>query len=135
VTEANRLENARLEWERALVCRREAEGLRDLALWNGSISRAYYAMFHMARSLLMTAGVEVRSHGGLLGELGLHLVQPGLFPAEQARTLGRLQRMRADADYLVSLGFTDADAETALRLVDEFSRPAVAYLRSRGLSL
>lgn len=83
----------------------------------------------------MTAGVEVRSHGGLLGELGLHLVQPGFFPVEEARTLGRLQRLRADADYLVSLGFSEADAETALRLVDEFSRPAAAHLRSRGVAL
>ena len=83
---------------------RSAKVLLDLGDADGACSRAYYAMYDAARATLDWAGIVpdrggFKSHHGVLSAFGLHLVKPGLFPAEPGRAIQRVQSMRQLADY------------------------------------
>ena len=89
---------------------KSAKVLLDLGDTDGACSRAYYAMFDAARVAFAWAGVvpergTFKSHGGLLSAFGLHLVKPGLFPAEPGRAIQRVQTLRQLADYEATPAF------------------------------
>lgn len=88
--------------EKALA---SASILFDAGDSDGATNRAYYAMFDAAIAALSRAGVGLaqdqhKTHGGLIGSFGLHLVQTGRLPAESGRALNRVQELRLTADYL-----------------------------------
>jgi uncharacterized protein (UPF0332 family) len=66
----------------------------------GACNRAYYAMFDAAHAALLAAGVSVKTHSGLIGAFGKHLVQSGLIDAQHGRALNRVHHLRQLADYL-----------------------------------
>jgi uncharacterized protein (UPF0332 family) len=133
VTGENRRRNALDEFSRADTCLREARALHDAALPYGAASRAYYAVFHAARALLFSLGLEAGSHKGVVTLLEQHFVQPGRLSAGMGRLVSRMQRDQEDADYATGAVFTGeeaaqmiADAEAFLaearRLVDAAER-------------
>lgn len=85
--------------------RRGAEALEsaDILLNAGkyadAVSRAYYAAYHYARALLLSAGEEPRTHGGLDRLLQRDFVRTGQLEAKDARLLARLMAFRQSADY------------------------------------
>ena len=72
---------------------------------DGATNRAYYAMFDATIAALAWAGIGTaqnrhKTHGGLIGSFGLHLVQTGRLPIELGRSLNRVQELRLTGDYL-----------------------------------
>jgi uncharacterized protein (UPF0332 family) len=70
----------------------------------GACSRAYYAMFDAAHAALFALGVEdastqIKSHNGLVGKFGQHLVLGNHLAAEHGEALNTVQRIRQVADY------------------------------------
>lgn len=129
MTAENRRRNALDELARADMCLREARQLQSAALPYGAASRAYYGVFHAARALLFSIGLEASSHKGVVSTVGEHFVRPGRLSAHMGRLVSRMQRDREDADYATGAVFTieetarmigDADAflEEARRLID-----------------
>ncbi len=130
MTGENRRRNAADELERASTCLTEARALSAASLPYGAASRAYYVVFHAARALLFSIGMEVKTHAGLVAMIGDHFVRPGRLSSELGRLVSRMQRDREDADYATGAVFSEtetvrmiADAETFLaearRLVSE----------------
>lgn len=78
---------------------RAAQELLRLRLPHDSLSRAYYAAAHFARALLLTEGVEPKTHVGVSRMFGMHFVRPGRITPERAKDLARLEQLRAEADY------------------------------------
>lgn len=66
MTEENRRRNALDELERANMCLNEARALYDASFPYGAASRAYYAVFHAATALLMSVGIQAKSHKGIV---------------------------------------------------------------------
>lgn len=126
MTGANREANTAEELARAEESLREAEVLRSGGLARGAVARAYYAVFHAARALLFSAGLEASTHRGTVALVGLHFVKPGSLPPEMGRLLSRMQRDREDADYATGAVFTNEEAAQALadakRFMDEIQR-------------
>jgi uncharacterized protein (UPF0332 family) len=96
------------------------------------LNRAYYAAHHAARALLLSRGVEVRSHSALRAELGRHLVKPGLLPVDMARSLRVLQADREEADYGRFVSVDRALADQAVEQASAFVDVAEAILRAEG---
>jgi uncharacterized protein (UPF0332 family) len=70
----------------------------------GACNRAYYAMFDAAHAALILSDIaadpaETRTHRGLIGAFGKHLVKTDRIPAYLGRVLNQVQRMRLLADY------------------------------------
>lgn len=120
MTEPNRKDNAATELVRAHECLREARLLLQDGLPYGATSRAYYAIFHAARALLFWAGLETRSHRGLVRLIGAHFVKPGLLRPELGRLVSRVQRDREDADYETGAVFTTDEASEAVEAAERF---------------
>jgi hypothetical protein len=120
VTPANRRRTALEELDRSGVCLTEARTLHAAGLTHGAASRAYYAAFHAARALLFSAGLETRSHRGLVSLIGEHFVKPGQLSPQAGRVLARMQRDREDADYDTGAVFTAAEAAAMIDRAQEF---------------
>lgn len=78
---------------------------RDAGDTDGATNRAYYAMFDAASAALAWAGAGTtpnhhRTHSGLIGSFGLHLVRTGQLAAEFGRSLNRVRELRFTGDYL-----------------------------------
>lgn len=98
----------------------------------GACNRAYYAMFDAAHAALIRSRVninpaEIRTHSGLIGAFGKHLVKPGLASAELGRALNQVERIRLLADYTGEA----INAEKAVWAVDQ----AESFLRSLGIAI
>ena len=114
----------------------EALEVAELALGAGkyadAVARAYYAIHHYARALLLVRDVEVRSHQALRSQFGLHLVRSGVMEPRHAKLLAQVQRFRELADYESTFVFTRDHAEEEVRAAQEFVAAARARLGQDG---
>ena len=91
---------------------------------DGACNRAYYAMFDMAHAALIAAGVEmpdrpIKTHNGLIGLFGQHLVRSGQLAGEHGIAFNKVQNFRLMADYEGS--FVSAEnAEWAVARAEAF---------------
>lgn len=116
MTGENRLANARAAIAAANEALRACDALLGLALRRDAMSRAYYAVFHAARALLLLEGVEVKTHGGVLRLVAERLVRAGKLEAKTNVLLVKLQAIRHESDY----GFVfDIDPTDARQSFDE----------------
>lgn len=105
---------------------REAEGrlkaAEDLVRagdYKDSINRAYYAMFHAARALLLTRDLSPKTHEGLISLFGRDFVKSGVVEEEYGRILRRTEDMREKADYG---GIEEVGMEVAERVLRDARR-------------
>jgi len=99
VTDENKRANITAELARSDESFRAAGVLLDADLLHDAESRLYYAAYHAAVALLLTQGLEPRSHTGVANLLGLHFVKTGRLGPDDARVFARLQKYRIEADY------------------------------------
>ena len=59
--------------------------------------------------MLLTKGLEPRSHEGALRLFGLHFVKQGIFEPKDSHIFSRLMKYRQGADYNPSYMFTAGD--------------------------
>jgi len=77
-------------------------------LWNSAANRLYYSMFHAISALLISDGLSVKSHRGVMALFGQNYVKSGLFTKEEGALFSDLVIMRDNADYNC---FYEADEE------------------------
>jgi uncharacterized protein (UPF0332 family) len=110
------MENARAEIDAARDATQACASLLSLGLRRDAMSRAYYAVFHAARALLLLEGVEAKTHAGVLRLVAERLVRGGKLDAKVNVWLVKLQAIRHESDY----GFAfDVDPGDALQALDE----------------
>jgi uncharacterized protein (UPF0332 family) len=79
---------------------------------NDAVSRLYYSLLYRVRALLLTLGLEAKSHEGALRLLSLHFIKTGRLDPEVAHLFSRLMKYREEADYNPSYVFTVEDVRT-----------------------
>jgi uncharacterized protein (UPF0332 family) len=129
LSEALDAEGYLLKAERALV---SARTLLDDADVEGACNRAYYAMFDAAHAALLGLGAvpdgqSPKTHRGLIGAFGKHLVLGGMFDGELGASLNRVEKLRTLADYTgdpISAG----DAASAILNAETFLQAVRAKL-------
>lgn len=129
-------ENRRLaiaeELRRAQDALRAADLLSAQGLHADAMSRLYYAALYHVRALLLSLGLEARSHEGALRLLGLHFVQPGLVPTRVAHGFARLMKLREEADYNPSFPLDASDVAGQRATVVTLADDCAAQLRAAG---
>ena len=108
------------------------ESHRLAALLHDAESRPYYAAYHAAVALLLTQGLEARSHSGVANLLGLHFVKTGRLDAGDARLFARLQKYRVEADYSTEFVLTAAALEEDLAACHAFILRVRSAIASHG---
>jgi uncharacterized protein (UPF0332 family) len=96
-----------------------AERLLEDGELDFAASRAYYAWFYVAESLLLTRGLRFTRHGQVNAQYGNLFARTGLLDPEFHRLLLRAFNLRQMADY-----WSDVDlvAEEILNLIHEGRR-------------
>jgi uncharacterized protein (UPF0332 family) len=110
MTRENRIANARAEIASARDALRVAEAALGIGVRRDAMSRAYYAIFHAARALLLLEGVEPKTHSGE------ELVRAGKLDAKSGLLFTRMQAYRQASDYAYVFAI---DAEDARKELDE----------------
>lgn len=93
MTNDSKKKNIAVEIARGADALEEADLLLAAGKYAGAISRAYYAVYHYARALLLTQGEEPRTHGGLERLLHRDFVRAGKLDADVALRLSRLMKL------------------------------------------
>lgn len=132
MTKKNKNENIKDELQRAAQALQSANVLFEKGLLNDAVSRLYYFLFYTIRALLLTKGLEPKSHEGALRLFGLHFVKEGLFAAKDSHLFSKIMKYREEADYnpvyfFTKEDFTEFEDET-LVLADKIKR----YLDEKG---
>jgi len=132
MNEQNRKANLLEEIQRA----NEAIKVADLLFENGflkdAVSRLYYSLLYFVRGLLLTEGLEPKSHEGALRLFGLHFVKKGLFEAGDSHIFSKLMKYREEADYNPSYTFTPEDFIKLREESDRLTEKIMAYLKNIG---
>lgn len=110
MTEDNRRANLVVEVEKSTNSQRAAEACLALGLADDSVSRAYYAAYHMVQALLLTEGLQAKTHAGLHDQFYLHFIRTGRAPTHLAKLFAGLQKFREQADYTRAFHFSVEDA-------------------------
>jgi uncharacterized protein (UPF0332 family) len=76
MTEPSRAEEVQAELLRAERSLQAAQSLLAKDFLEDALSRAYYAILHAARAVLLAENVTVSSHRSVRRLFGLHLVKP-----------------------------------------------------------
>jgi hypothetical protein len=82
--------------------------------------------------LLLTEGLEPKSHEGALRLLSLHFVKEGIFEPKVSHTFSKLMKYREEADYNPSYVFTAEDFVDFKREAEDLSNRIRAFLRSKN---
>ncbi len=113
---------------------RAAEVLLRESLLRDALSRAYYAALHFARGLLLTKGEEPLTHDGVVQRFSLHFVRGGMVAVAEGKVLGRLQRIREEADYVAEREYDDQQVSQELESVRRFRAAVLRVLEQADVS-
>lgn len=132
MTKNNKRANIRDELSRAEQVKAEAQLLFKNGYTTGAISRLYYWLFHMVRALLLTKGLEPKTHDGALKVFSLYFVKSGLFDPGDGHLFARLMKYREEADYNASYVFEESDYLEFKAETEKFYKKILRHLKQKG---
>lgn len=132
MTEGNRRKNISGELARAREALAAADALLALSLHNDCVSRAYYGAFHFLKALLLTRGLEAKTHSGAIHLFNLEFVRGGGFPSSYNVLLSGMQGSRQLADYDAAASFSASDARAMLDEARIFGKDVTDFLAKEG---
>jgi uncharacterized protein (UPF0332 family) len=133
LSEDNKRRNIASEW-------REAESrLQTARRWaadpgtrKDAVTRAYYAAFHAVRAVLLTRGLEPKTHRGVRETFRAQFTADGALPEALATKLDHLEAARLGADYAAGREFSAEEAERLLADAEAIVAGARAVLAAGG---
>ena len=117
----NKSASIQLKIDKAKTLLSEAQILVAHKGYNSIISRLYYACYHATCALLLTQGLQSKTHKGLVVVLHKEFVLKGNFDSEKSSFFARLLQEPMDEDYG---DFVVMDYQTTF----EFLEPAKEYI-------
>ena len=128
MTADNQRDNIRADLERATEALAASTLLYENGYISDAISRLYYFVLYHVRALLLSKGLEPRSHDGALRLLGMHFVREGLIDKRAAQVFSKLMKFREEADYNPISMFTKEDFVTFKEEAEIFAAAVKSYL-------
>ncbi|MBI5408002.1 MAG: HEPN domain-containing protein [Nitrospirae bacterium] len=101
-----------------------AKSLQGNGFFFKSVVSAYYATYHAAKALLLLKGVAPKTHEGVERMFGLYYIKTKEFDLTAGKSLGRLMKMREEADYYPDVPFTADEAAEAIKAAKDFLEKA-----------
>ena len=111
---------ARDEIQRAQEEITAAKVLKDNELFLKSVVSSYYAVYHGAKAALLNKGVSPKSHEGIERMFSLYYVKVNLIETDIGRIIGRLMKLREEADYYPETSFNLKDSSEAIEMAERF---------------
>lgn len=132
MTEQDRREEVRANWDRAEESLAAAAALLDSGYADIAASRAYYAAFYAACALLLSADKRYSKHSGVLAAVHRDFVRTGRLADEHGRVLNWLSELRGIADYGESRHVPEDEAREAILGARRFLEGCGQLLGGKG---
>jgi len=110
---------------------RAARKLLADGFYRDSISRAYYAMYHLAKAILVLRNKEPYSHKGVKILLASELVKTGLMEKQIFNMFVLAKEKREDADYRELIKITKQDAEKSVSDAEVFIKEGTKLINRK----
>jgi uncharacterized protein (UPF0332 family) len=110
----------------------DARGAAERNRLRTAADRSYYAMLHAASALLVSDGIEARSHRRLLAAFGERFAKSGrLDPVHHRRLMDAFER-RSLADYDPVAEFDLDDITSAIIAAETFIQAAATFIETES---
>jgi len=107
------------EFQRAMDELKAAEVLHESGFYYKSVA-SYYSVYDAAKALLLLKGVVTKSHESVERMFSLYLVKTGEIEVGTGKIIGRLMKLRAEADYYPEATFSPDDSSDAIKKAEAF---------------
>ena len=108
----------------------DARNAAERSRFRTAADRSYYAMLHAASALLVSDGIQARSHRRLLAAFGERFAKPGrLDPVHHRRLMDAFER-RSLADYDPVAEFDLDDIASAIVAAEAFIQAATTFIET-----
>lgn len=97
-----------------------ARAALDLNKPFAAVSNAYYAMFNVARCMLLAEAVDASSHAAVISAFGQRFAKTGRVPTQLHRVLIEAERARVTADYRPLQSVSKQRAEELIAYAEQF---------------
>lgn len=97
--------------------------------YNGASSRAYYAVFHALKALLLSRKQTLSKHSAVLSAFHQDFIKPGLFPETFGKIVDRLFNDRMLGDYSYDREISASQAKDDLEAAELVIQAIESYLR------
>lgn len=94
-------------------------------------NRLYYAAYYAASALLISYGINTKSHEGNIGMFGQKFVITGLLPRELGKLYNQLFQMRLTGDYSDTFGLSENDVVPNIKLTEDFINQVTALAKQK----
>jgi uncharacterized protein (UPF0332 family) len=124
--------------QRAELSLRAAKELVAKGYYDFAASRAYYAAFYAATAALLSEGIDVGKHSGVIAYIHQKFVKTGRLDKDQGKALNWLFELRSIGDYGVTVHVSQQEAEQAILAAEGFLhavRPLIPLCPENGMSL
>lgn len=108
------------EFKRAEEEIKAAKVLKENGFYFKSVVSSYYAVYHGAKAALLNKGISPKSHEGIERMFSLYYVKVNLIKTDIGRIIGRLMKLREEADYYPETSFDLKDSSEALEMAERF---------------
>ena len=97
--------------------------------YSDAVSLSYYAMFLVAKALILKKGIKApKTHAGLIQLFNLHYVKEDEFSYEKYKYLASTQAQRENADYDAIDEIDERIARKRIKQAEEFIAEAKKFL-------
>lgn len=111
---------AKDEFNRATDELKAAKVLHGSSFYYKSVASAYYAIYHAAKAALLMKGVVPQSHEGVERMFSLYYVKTKEVGIDIGKIIGRLMKMREEADYYPETSFSADESLDAIKNAETF---------------
>lgn len=109
-----------------------AEILCDQGLYDQSLNRSYYAIFHSVRSLLALDQFDSRKHSGIIAYFNRNYVSNGVLDKEYSKILMGAEKLRNKSDYDDFYIVSKSDAEKQIANAKTFISAIESLISDRN---
>lgn len=108
------------ELHRAIDELNAARILHENKFYYKTISTAYYSVYHAAKAALLLKGIAPQSHEGVVRMFSLYYVKVNEISIDIGKIIGRLMKLREEADYYPETSFSCDDSLDTLEKATMF---------------
>jgi uncharacterized protein (UPF0332 family) len=105
--------------------------------WGNATVSLFFALEHIVKALLASAGMEAKSHEGVKILFSMHFIKPGSIHPKIGRYLGNLYDRRVTAEYspLRRSEFTKDEVDIYMQWVKESLGEILPLLKENGIDI
>ena len=119
-----------LRFSHAEECLCDARRLLETGSCRSAVNRAYYAVFHAMRAVLIFDGIDMKHHSGIISEFRRLYIKTGRIDAQYSPAISELFNSRTGSDYDDYFLLTAEDAAHLISLAEGFCAAIRVFLAS-----